>query len=197
MRHVDIQSGMSAGCTVYSRFPEIHELMAELLVSRRFRLYRSTDLVGAEIVSIHTRVIAFVWGIAMGMKQGASVGATLFARGLAETGRLTRALGGQERTVFGMSGAGHLFADTQDPVSLDARIGMESVKQGRFLLDEMNETFGPSAKSLREATSTLIQFCEEARIDAAILETAEALMSAKMSTLEAAHYLMHIPVLDE
>lgn len=197
MRQVDVDNDLNSACTVYSRFPEIHALAEEVLVSPRFRLYRSRDLAGAEAVAAYTRIIAFVYGVGLGMKQGASVGATLFARGLAEVGRVAIAKGGEEHTVFGMAGAGNLFADTQDPVSVDVQMGIASVELEDFHVEQMVERFGPSAQRLFDLVQVMHVYCEREGIVASIIKTAQAMMTEEMNTKEAARYLMTLPVLDE
>ena len=87
-------------------------------------------------------------GVARGMQQGPSVDAILFARGLAEIGRFIAERGGVERTVFGMAGAGNLFADARDPGSVDYRMGLAALRQGDFRMEEMREAFGAAAGDL-------------------------------------------------
>lgn len=197
MRGVDVQQGSSASATVYSRFPEVHEFLVETLVSPTFRLYRSKELQAAEIAAAYSRVIAFVWGVAAGMQQGASVGATLFARGLAEIGRVVSAHGGSERAVFGMSGAGNLFADVQAPVAVEAEMGKAAVKLGDFEVEQMEEKFGESARRLYDLIGVCSRLCQETGIEGRIAKAAAAMVSNEMDTLEAAKFLMTLPVLDE
>lgn len=197
MRSVDIQAGSSASATVYSRFPEVHEFLVDALVSPTFRLYRSKELQAAEIAAAYVRVIAFVWGVAAGMEQGASVGATLFARGLAEVARVAKAHGGSEQAVFGMSGAGNLFAEVQAPLGVEAEMGRAAVKFGDFEVDQMEEHFGVSARRLYDLIGVCSRLCKESNIDGRIVRAAAAMVSNEMDTIEAARFLMTLPVLDE
>lgn len=197
MRGVDIEQGLSSSCTVYSHFPEVHEFLEEALVSERFRLYRSEDLEGAEITAAYARIIAIIWGIGLGMEQGGSVGATLFARGLAEIGRLIAGRGGQERTVFGMSGAGNLFADVQAPHSVEVEVGRAMVAQGGFEAEAMRERFGPVIDRLRELVGAMHDHSQSAGLRAGICQTAHQLFTGELDVAGAAHHLMTLPVLDE
>lgn len=197
MRAVDIERGLSASATVYSRFPEVHEMLVSALVSPTFRLYRSDELASAEIAAAYTRVIAFVWGVAHAMSQGGSVGATLFARGLAEIARVVEASGGAQQAVFGMSGAGNLFADVQEPFSADVMLGREAVVRGNFEVEQMIELFGDVAKSLYDLIGGLDRHCELAGIEGRIAKAALSMVSHEMDTVQAAKYLMTLPVLDE
>ena len=60
-----------------------------------FRPYTTTDVVGVEIGGIVKNVIALAVGICEGKKMGDNTKASVITRGLAETSRLTLALGGK------------------------------------------------------------------------------------------------------
>lgn len=195
----EIRAQKSSAATLYSRFPEVHGLAQDVLVSPAFRLYRSTDLVGAQLAASYARVIAFVHGVALGMEQGAGVSATLFARGLAEISRVVLANHGEERTVFGMSGAGNLFVDVQPHTESDeVKIGRRCVALGSFDVATLNEEFGSDAPErfaalVREMNHT----CETCGVVSNIGEAALAMVEGRLGTREAAMHLMTLPVLDE
>lgn len=197
MRGKDVEEGLGAAATSFSRFPEVHQMVEDALVSDRFRLYRSSDLVGAQIAAACVHAIAFVYGVGVGMKQGASVGATVFARGLAETSRVVEAAGGEERTVFGMSGAGNLFARVGTMDSVDVALGLAAVEFGAFDRDKMSERFGQAAVRFETALGTLEQFCSKLAVDTNINSAAFAIVNQEKSTAEAALELMTLPVFDE
>lgn len=196
-RQAELRSGMRGAGSLFSRFGEVQSLVEEALVSERFRLYRGKDLTGAEIAAAYTRVIAFVCGVGLGMEQGASVGATLFARGLAEIGRVVVASGGAERTVFGMAGAGNLFADVQPPYSVEVELGRASVEFGRYNVVELGERLGESAGAFSELVQAVTQTCASLRVRSNICEAALAMITGELSTAQAAHRLMTLPVLDD
>lgn len=195
MRPEDITSGLAGASLCASVFPEVNAMVAEALVSPRFRLYRGVDLTGAELAAVYTRTIAFVMGIASAMSQGPSLEAMLFARGLAETGRFVARHGGQERTTFGMSGSGNLFADVSSPGSRDYQLGQAIVQQAAGL------TPAPGllehAGELAALTNILATSARARRIEAPIMLAAAALLSGKLTSQQAAESLMNLPVLDE
>ncbi len=65
-------------------------------MNNRFRVYTSSDVVGAEIGAALKNVIALCAGICDGMGFGDNTKATLMTRGLTETARLGVALGGKQ-----------------------------------------------------------------------------------------------------
>jgi glycerol-3-phosphate dehydrogenase (NAD(P)+) len=133
--------------------------------------------------------------VATAMQQGPSLEAMLFARGLAETSRFVARHGGQERTTFGMSGSGNLFADVSAPGSRDLQIGQAIVQQAAGLTPPPGLL--EHAPELATLTTTLAASARARRIEAPILFAAAALMTGKLTSQQAAESLMNLPVLDE
>lgn len=198
MRSADLEQGLPAAGTIASSFLEVHELVAELLVSPSFRLYRGKDLRGAELAAAYARAIAFVSGVAEAMQQGPSVKATIFARGLAETSRFVALHGAQAQTAFGMSGSGNLFADIQAPGSLAFNLGKMTMSRDRFDLDGFTAELGPGVPAFLQLIEVLRAATHGRRIDSNIFDAAYSMIGAGTSAREAAHFLMTLPVmLDE
>lgn len=83
------------------------ELQSEL-TRPTLRLYRSTDVIGAELGGALKNVIAIAAGIAIGARLGDSARASVIARGFSEMGRLAAAKGAETETIQGLSGLGDL-----------------------------------------------------------------------------------------
>ncbi|MFB6263328.1 MAG: hypothetical protein ABEL76_06850 [Bradymonadaceae bacterium] len=126
----DVEAGRGGAAVCASAFPEVIDMVDGALSSDSFRIYRNADVVGAEAAATYTRVIALVGGMASELDLGRSATATLFARGLAETARFVEDFGGEERTTFGLAGAGNLHADTAGGGSIDFRIGRRLAECG-------------------------------------------------------------------
>ncbi|MEZ5143313.1 MAG: NAD(P)H-dependent glycerol-3-phosphate dehydrogenase [Acidimicrobiales bacterium] len=95
------------------------------LLSDRFRVYTSTDVVGCEIGGAVKNVIAIAAGAADGLGFGWNARAALITRGLAELTRLGVALGGDPLTFLGLAGNGDLIATCSSPQSRNRRFGVE------------------------------------------------------------------------
>jgi len=87
---------------------ETGSILQQKFHTNRFRLYRSTDLVGVQLGGAIKNVIAIASGIADGMKLGLNARAALICRGVAEMTRLGVVMGGSAETFAGMSGVGDL-----------------------------------------------------------------------------------------
>src|SRR5437660_173298 len=104
----DVARGLPTAVTIAAHDEGIARQIAERLATPAFRLYRSTDIRGAEIGGAAKNVLAIACGIAKGAGLGASAGAALIARGFAELARFGRALDARPETLMGLSGLGDL-----------------------------------------------------------------------------------------
>jgi glycerol-3-phosphate dehydrogenase (NAD(P)+) len=106
----EILAGRRGAGVVASPFEEVRLLGQQALHSPRYRVYPSPDLRGVELAGAMVQVIAVAVGMADGMGMGAGIRGVVFARGLAEAGRLAEVLGADPRTFGGLVGAGDLVA---------------------------------------------------------------------------------------
>ena len=82
--------------------------LSDALGTPRFRVYRSDDVIGAQIGGAVKNVLAIGCGIAEGRGLGDNARAALITRGLAEIVRLGLAKGGRAETLMGLCGIGDL-----------------------------------------------------------------------------------------
>ncbi len=112
----------AAVCVASSLFEEAFEWQV-LLGKETFRVYTSTDIIGAEIGGSMKNVIAIAAGAAQGMKLGDNAKAALINRGAAEMLRLGIALGANPLTFSGLTGMGDLMATCYSNHSRNYRLG--------------------------------------------------------------------------
>jgi glycerol-3-phosphate dehydrogenase (NAD(P)+) len=93
------------------------------LATPSLRLYRTTDVTGAELGGAFKNVIAIAAGIVMGAGLGESARAALVARGHGEMTRLAVRLGARAETLAGLSGLGDLVLTCTSPQSRNFRHG--------------------------------------------------------------------------
>lgn len=84
-------------------------VIQELFSNDVFRVYRNTDVIGAEIGVALKNVMAIASGVLTGLGQGDNARAALMTRGLAEIARYGIALGGKPETYLGLDGVGDLI----------------------------------------------------------------------------------------
>lgn len=100
------------------------ELVQDLFMNTRFRVYTSTDRVGTEICAALKNVIALCAGCCDGLGYGDNTKAMLMTRGLAEIARLGVALGGKQESFTGLAGVGDLIVTCCSMHSRNRRCGI-------------------------------------------------------------------------
>ncbi|MFC3182252.1 NAD(P)H-dependent glycerol-3-phosphate dehydrogenase [Cypionkella sinensis] len=116
----DIARGLPTALTLASADGEA---LQHLLSTPTLRLYRTTDVIGAELGGALKNVIAIAAGVVMGAGLGDSARAALMTRGYAEMVRLAQALGARAETLAGLSGFGDLVLTCTSAQSRNFRFG--------------------------------------------------------------------------
>jgi len=129
----EIAAGLPAAATLACKNKKIGKEIAQILASNVFRIYQSTDIIGAEVGGAVKNVIAIACGIAMGKDYGENARAALITRGLAETTRLAAKLGGKTETLMGLAGIGDLVLTCSSTKSRNMSLGYELGKGGNLV----------------------------------------------------------------
>ncbi|MBO5340890.1 MAG: NAD(P)-dependent glycerol-3-phosphate dehydrogenase [Oscillospiraceae bacterium] len=114
------------------------QLVQDLFMNSRFRVYTSTDRVGTEICAALKNVIALCAGCCDGMGYGDNTKAMLMTRGLAEIARLGVALGGKQESFTGLAGVGDLIVTCCSMHSRNRRCGI-LIGQGKPVDEAVKE----------------------------------------------------------
>ena len=118
----DIAQGLPTALTLASIRDS--EPLQRLLSTPNLRLYRTTDVIGAELGGALKNVIAIAAGIVIGAGLGYSARAALMTRGYAEMQRLALHLGALPETLAGLSGLGDLVLTCTTMQSRNLRFGI-------------------------------------------------------------------------
>ena len=130
----EIAMGQPAATVVACSDVEAAERLQAACLTRTFRPYTNTDVVGCELGGAVKNVIALATGMAEGMGFGDNTKASLITRGLAETARLGVTLGADPLTFSGLAGLGDLVATCTSPLSRNRTFG-ERLGRGETLED--------------------------------------------------------------
>lgn len=125
----DIARGLPTALTLASADGEA---LQHLLSTPTLRLYRTTDVIGAELGGALKNVIAIAAGIVIGAGLGDSARAALMTRGYAEMTRLALALSARAETLAGLSGFGDLVLTCTSAQSRNFRYGQALGAGERF-----------------------------------------------------------------
>lgn len=99
------------------------EMVQDIFMSPRFRVYTSPDIVGAELGAALKNIIALCAGICDGLGYGDNCKAALMTRGLTEMARLGKAMGACTNTFSGLTGMGDLIVTCTSRHSRNWRAG--------------------------------------------------------------------------
>ena len=120
----DIARGLPTALTLACETADCAEELQEQLQAPHLRLYRTTDVTGAELGGAMKNVIAIACGAAIGAGLGDSARAALMTRGYAEMSRMAKALGASPATLAGLSGFGDLALTCTSEGSRNYRLGL-------------------------------------------------------------------------
>ncbi|MEO1363139.1 MAG: NAD(P)H-dependent glycerol-3-phosphate dehydrogenase [Pseudomonadota bacterium] len=104
----DIAHGLPTALTLACADETMGTALQRQLSTPTLRLYRSTDVIGAELGGALKNVIAIGCGAVMGAGLGTSARAALMTRGFAEMQQVAVTMGAQADTLMGLSGFGDL-----------------------------------------------------------------------------------------
>ena len=105
----EVAVGVPTTVVVGSVKRESAELVQEIFMNDRFRVYTSSDIIGIELGGSIKNVIALAAGVIDGMGFGDNTRAALITRGITEISRLGVKMGGRMETFMGLSGIGDLI----------------------------------------------------------------------------------------
>lgn len=133
----DVARGLPAALTLATAGEDMGRALAEAIGYRNFRLYWSSDVIGAQLGGALKNVLAIAAGIVDGKEMGASAHAALVTRGFAEMRRFGAALGARPETLVGLSGLGDLLLTCGSPQSRNMSLG-RALGQGQRLADVLS-----------------------------------------------------------
>ena len=165
------------------------EALQELLSTPTLRIYRTDDVIGAELGGALKNVIAIAAGTVIGAGLGDSARAALMTRGYAEMVRLAEALGARTETLAGLSGLGDLVLTCTSTQSRNFRFG-EALGKG--------EPFDPRVTVEGVATArAVVKLAGTLQIDMPITAMVNALALGKIALNDAIGQLMRRPLKQE
>ena len=126
------------GCVAASRDMAAAELVQDVFMSPRFRVYTNSDVLGVELGAALKNVLALCCGVSDGMGLGDNTKALLMTRGMTEMARLGVAMGGKKETFAGLSGMGDLIVTCTSMHSRNRRCGI-LIGQGKGVQEAMKE----------------------------------------------------------
>jgi glycerol-3-phosphate dehydrogenase (NAD(P)+) len=163
----EIMAGQPAATLVGSRFREVIQAGQSVLNSKKFHVFGSYDIMGAELAGALKNIVAVGSGVLGGLGLGRNIQGLLIARGLAEMVYFGKSLGASSQAFIGVAGIGDLVATATSPSSRNYSFGMRLAK-------------GETVEQIRNNMP----------------ELAEGVRTLRIARLLARHYKLHVPITD-
>jgi len=176
------------GCVAASSDIKTAELVQDLFMNPRFRVYTNSDVLGVELGGALKNVIALCCGISDGMGLGDNTKALLMTRGMTEMARLGVALGGKSETFAGLSGIGDLIVTCTSMHSRNRRCGI-LIGQGTGVHEAINQV-GAVVEGFYAAFSAH-QLAGMANVEMPICQNAYKVLYQNLPVSDVAYCLMN------
>jgi len=134
----EVGRGLPAAVVAASKEKELALQVQDLFSTSFFRVYTNDDVKGVELGGALKNIIALATGISDGLGFGDNARAALITRGMVEIIRLGKALGGREKTFWGLTGMGDLVVTANSMHSRNRRAGIK-IGQGLPLKKVLQE----------------------------------------------------------
>ena len=185
----DIARGLPTALTLACASDAAGEAMQARLSTPVLRVYRTTDMIGAELGGALKNVVAIAAGVVIGAGLGDSARAALMTRGFAEMNRFATARGARPDTLMGLSGLGDLVLTCTSAQSRNFRYG-----QALGASTEFDASTTVEGVATSKAVSKL---AVAAGIDMPITSMVAALVEQKIAVDEAIMSLLSRPLKQE
>lgn len=185
----DIAKGLPTALTIATQDETTCKSLQIQLSTQSLRLYRTTDVIGAELGGALKNVMAIACGAVIGAGLGVSARAALMTRGFAEMNRFATLKGADPSTLAGLSGLGDLALTCTSDQSRNYQFGL-SLGRG--------EAFDPEVTVEGAATARAVhQNATELNIDMPITQAVVALATGKLQVSDAMDMLLARPLKEE
>ena len=142
----EVSLGIPTAIVIASKDVEIQDMVQQLFMNEKMRVYTSDDVTGVELGGALKNIIAFCAGIATEINLGDNTFAALVSRGLVELTRLGMAMGGKHDTFYGLSGLGDLIVTCMSEHSRNRRAG-RLIGKG-YTIEEAKQEIGMVIESI-------------------------------------------------
>ena len=140
----EIIAGQPTATLLASPFDEVIEIGKKVLKGKRFQVFGSHSMIGAELAGALKNIYAIGSGMLGGLEMGKNIQAMLLTRGLVEMVYFAKAFDVDKSAFFGTAGIGDLIATATSEASRNYSLGLrlgkgESLEQAMKVMPELAE----------------------------------------------------------
>ncbi len=183
----EVAMGLPTAITIAASDMDYAYHVANLLCNSTFRPYICDDMTGLEVGGAAKNVMAIAAGIADGLGYGANTRSALITRGLHEIGRLSEKMGGDNKTLTGLSGLGDLLLTCTDDQSRNRRMGL-AIGRG-ISIEAAQAEIGQVVEGV-QAAKLIYLLAGEQHIEMPIIEQVYKVLYEKLSPQKAVENLL-------
>ena len=185
----DIARGLPTALTLACDDDTLGTALQQSLTTPNLRIYRTDDVIGAELGGALKNVMAIACGTVIGAGLGESARAALMTRGYAEMKRMALALGARAETMAGLSGFGDLTLTCTSEQSRNYQFGLALGRARTFDASITVEGAATARAVLARATAQ--------NIDMPITNAVVALLDGKKQVSDIVTSLLSRPLKEE
>ncbi len=186
----EILAGQPAATVIGSRFKEVIKAGRKVLDSKKFHVFGSFELLGAELAGAMKNAVAIGSGILAGLGMGKNIQALLITRGLVEMVNLGKAMGSTSKAFIGTAGIGDLIATATSTKSRNFTFG-SLLAEGKSL-EEINNLMPELAEGVR-TIQIMRQLAKHYKLHSPIIEMLYSVVFEGFNISKALNYLMNYP----
>ncbi|MEL6867118.1 MAG: NAD(P)H-dependent glycerol-3-phosphate dehydrogenase [Bacteroidota bacterium] len=186
----EIMAGQPTATVIGSPFSEVIKAGRKVLDSKKFHVFGTHDMLGAELAGAMKNAIAIGSGILGGLGMGKNIQAMLITRGLVEMVYMGKAMGADSKAFIGTAGIGDLIATSTSEHSRNYTFGM---RMGRGeSLEEITKSMPELAEGVR-TIQILRQLSRHYKLHSPIIEMLYSVVFEGFDIMRALNYLMNYP----
>ena len=142
----EVSMGIPTALVIASKDDKVLQDVQTTFMNENLRIYTSYDIKGAELGGALKNIIAFCAGAITGLNLGDNTFAALLTRGLSEMAKLSVKMGGDPKTIYGLTGLGDLIVTCMSNHSRNRRAGI-LIGQGKTI-EEAKQEIGMTIESI-------------------------------------------------
>ena len=119
----EVSQNLPTAVTFASKNRKSFDKVDSLFDKKNFRIYYSDDVIGCQIGGALKNIYAIGAGITLGLNLGENAKSAFITRSFVEIMRFAKALGANEKTIFGLSGLGDLILTCSSVKSRNTKFG--------------------------------------------------------------------------
>ena len=121
----EVAQSLPTAVTLATKNKSDFENISKLISNKEFRIYYSSDILGAQIGGALKNIYAIAAGISQGLNLGENAKSALISRSFAEITRFAQIFNADKNTLFGLSGLGDLILTCSSESSRNTQFGIK------------------------------------------------------------------------